>query len=509
MKRNRFARLPVILATFLCVSAAFAEVKLPKVLSDHAVLQREAPIHIWGWAEPGEPVTVSFVKQKLETHADDLGKWSIYLSPEHAGGPYQLTVQGSNTLTLSDLLIGDVWFASGQSNMEMPLQGFPNSAALKDGAQEIASSNQPQIRLLRVRTRASDHPLYDQDDSWTACTPETAADFSAVAYFFGREIQQREKVPVGLIDDTWGGTPVEAWVSLDGISSDSSLMPVFQEWSKMSNETADLAAIVAKEKRADAAAQQAGAPLPKHPWHPNPESWAPAFLYNGMVAPFVDYSIKGAIWYQGESNSKRPLAPLYASVFPALIADWRSKWHEGNFPFLYVQISSFTSNDTEIWGIIRDAQRRTLSVANTGMAVSLDVGQADNVHPPDKQTVGHRLALTARHLAYGEKVDDSGPLFRQAMPENSAIRVSFDHAEALAAKGGALRGFELAGEDHRFVAGVATIDGATVIVNGPVKAPKYVRYGWANFSEANLYNGADLPAAAFSSENTVDAGTVR
>jgi sialate O-acetylesterase len=507
VKQTRLLHLVVLLFS---ASVGLAEVQLPKALSDHAVLQREKPLHIWGWATPGEPVAVSFHTQKQSTVADELGKWSVYLAPEHAGGPYQLTVQGTNTITLTDLLVGDVWFASGQSNMELPLKGFPGSAVLKDGPKEIAAATLPQVRLLRTHTRPSDHPLYDQDDVWTLCTPDTAADFSAVAYFFGREIQQREKVPVGLIDDTWGGTPAEAWVSLDSLSADSSLMPVFREWSKMADKTADIPAMLANEKREDEAAKQANAPLPKHSWHPNPASWAPAYLYNGMVAPFVDYTIKGVIWYQGESNSVKPRAPMYSKIFPTLISDWRMQWHQGDFPFLYVQISSFTSTDQEVWGIIRDAQRRTLSLNNTGMAVTLDVGQADNVHPPDKQTVGHRLALAARNLGYREHVEDSGPLFREATPEGSSIRVWFDHADGLTAKDGSPQAFEVAGADHHFVAATAKIDGSTIVVGADgVKASKYVRYAWANAPTANLYNAAGLPASTFSSETTVDAGTVR
>ncbi len=513
MNTNRLMKLSAGLSLLLSVSTAMAEVKVPKVFSDHAVLQREAPIHVWGWADPGEQVAVSFHDAKQSATADKLGKWSVYLAPERAGGPYTLTIQATNTVTISDILVGDVWFASGQSNMEMPLKGFPGSAVLKNGAEEIANSNQPQMRLLRVHQRPSDHPLpdlQDADEIWTTCTPETAADFSAVAYFFGREIQQREKVPVGLIDSTWGGTPAEAWISMDGIGADASLMPVFEEWSKMANETADLTAIKANEKREDDAAKQANLPVPQHPWHPNPASWAPANLYNGMVAPFINYEIKGVIWYQGESNSRKARAPMYSRVFPTLITDWRSKWAQGDFPFLYVQISSFKSNDTEDWGMIRDAQRRTLSLVNTGMAVTLDVGDPDNVHPADKQTVGHRLALAARDIAYGEHVEDSGPLFRQATPEGASIRVWFDHSDGLIAKGGSLGGFEVAGDDHHFVPAAAKIEGSSVVATvSTVKAPRFVRYAWANVPAANLFNGADLPASTFSSENVVDAGTLR
>jgi sialate O-acetylesterase len=512
VKKRYLPQLSITLP-FLLAIAATAEVKLPQVLSDHVVLQRNAPIHIWGWADPGERVTVSFLNQKQSATAGELGKWSVYLQPVAAGGPYTLTAQATNTVTLSDVLVGDVWFASGQSNMEFPLKGFPGSAVLKNGAEEIANSNQPQIHLLRVHQRPSDHPLpdlKDPDEAWTACTPETAVNFSAVAYFFGREIQQDQRVPIGLIDDTWGGTPAEAWISLDSIAANSSLMPVFQEWSEMANAIADHPALMAQEKREDETAKAANLPKPTHPWHPNPASWDPAYLYNGMIAPFIQFPIKGAIWYQGESNSGQNRAPMYAKVFPTLIDDWRTKWAQGDFPFLFVQISSFKSTGYEGWGVIRDAQRRTLSLANTGMAVTLDVGDPDNVHPPDKQTVGHRLALAARDLAYGEHIEDSGPLFQQAMPEGSSIRVRFDHAEGLVAKGGTLTGFEVAGEDHKFTAAVATVEGPTVVATASaVKTPVYVRYAWANAPEANLYNGAGLPASTFTSENSADAATAR
>ena len=500
------------LPLLLMAASGFAEVKLPQVLSDHVVLQREAPIHIWGWADPGEQITVSLLNQKQTAATDDLGKWSVYLAPQPAGGPYSVTVQGTNTITLSDVLIGDVWLASGQSNMEMPLKGFNPETQVTNGPQEIVNANQPQIHLLHVHQRPSDHPLpdlKDPDEKWTTCTPESAANFSAVAYFFGREIQQDEKVPIGLIDDTWGGTPAEAWVSLDSISADSSLMPIFRTWSEMSNDTADIPAMLAREKREDEAAKQAGKTPPEH-WHPNPASYDPAYLYNGMIAPFITFGIKGVIWYQGETNSGIARAPMYAKVFPALISDWRSHWGEGDFPFLFVQISSFTSTIYEKWGIVRDAQRRTLSLTNTGMAVSLDVGTANNVHPPDKLTVGHRLALAARDIAYGEHIEDSGPLFRQATSEGIGMRVWFDHDAGLTAKGGALSGFELAGDDHKFVPASARLEGSEVVVNAPeIKAPKYVRYAWANFSTANLYNRAGLPASTFSSENALDAGKVR
>lgn len=481
-----------------------AEVRLPNVLSSHAVLQRDQPIHIWGWADPGEAVTVRFHDQTRTSSADDLGKWSVWLKPEEAGGPYTLTAQGKSGpgVTLSDLLVGDVWVASGQSNMEMPLNGFPGSAVLKNAQQEIANANLPTVRLLRIEHTPSYFPKNDVTATWTDCTPQTAADFSAVAYFFGRDINSREHVPIGLIDSTWGGTPVEAWMSMDRIGSDPGLMPMFGSWAHFSDDLADTDLIVAREKREDAAAEAAHQPKPDHPWHPDARSWEPANLYNGMIAPLVPYTIKGVIWYQGETNSALDRAPMYTRFFSAMIQDWRAKWGEGDFPFLYVQISNFYSPQ-EDWGQLRDKQRRTLAVANTAMAVTLDIGSKDNVHPPDKQTVGARLALAARALGYGEpQLEYSGPLFRTAIVEGSSMRVWFDHAkDGLAAHGPQLDGFEIAGADGKFVPATAKIDGSTVVVQAQgVSQPKAVRYAWQGWTDANLFNKDGLPASTFTSE---------
>jgi sialate O-acetylesterase len=479
---------------------ASAEIRLPRMLSDHAVLQREAPIHIWGWAEPDEALTVRFHNQTVSAKATKLGEWSLWLMPEHAGGPYTLSIDGSSSIVVHDLLVGDVWFASGQSNMEMPLQGFPGSAVVKNAKEEIASATLPQVRLLRVDRKSSDVPLNDIPNSWTLCAPETAALFSAVAYFFGREIQHREDVPVGLIDATWGGTPIDSWISLSTLGSDPSLTPVFASRARFAQEQDQLDQIIASEKKEDADAAAAHLPAPKHPWHPNEVSWSPAGLYNGMIAPETAYTIKGVIWYQGETDSSPERSPMYHLLFPALIADWRAKWDEGNFPFLFVQISSFNS-PAEIWGGIRDAQRRTLTVSGTAMAVSLDVGTPDNVHPPNKQTVGARLALAARATVYGNKMEYSGPLYRQTTKEGAKLRVWFDHAEGLKSKGSSVESFEIAGEDHHFVPATAKIDGESVVVSSPdVPSPQFVRYAWGSETNGNLYNQADLPASTFTSE---------
>ena len=499
-------RLLVALGLTSLSVGAYAEVRLPHIFSDHAVLQRDRPIHVWGWSTPGAHLLAHFHQQQVATIADAQGLWNLSLQPETAGGPFVLTLSGDGAdVIVSDLLVGDVWIASGQSNMEFPLQGFGPDTPLKNQAAEIANATQPRLRLLRLVHKSNDFPLSDQSSDWTLCTPDTAKDFSAVAYFFGREISQRENVPVGLIDVTWGGTPADSWVSLDTLGSNPQLLPAFASRAHFASEQASLDATIAAEKAEDQAAQRAGKPLPKHPWHPNETSWSPAGLYNGMIAPLTPATIKGFIWYQGETNSAPDRAPYYKTLFTALIGDWRSHFAQGNLPFLYVQISSFDS-PSEDWGAIRDAQRRTLDVANTAMAVTLDIGNATNVHPSDKQTVAARLALAARHVVYGEPVVSTGPLYREATSQLNAdgtfsVRVWFDDAERLTSKGKPLTAFELAGPDRHFIPATAHLDGDTVLVSSPqIPHPTYVRFGWAGVVESNLYNAADLPASTFVSE---------
>jgi sialate O-acetylesterase len=486
------------LALLALTLTASAEVTLPKVFSSHMVLQRDMPIHIWGSAAPGEQVTVDLHGVTNTAITDNLGRWSLRLPAQSAGGPYTLTIHGTNTVQLDDILIGDLWIASGQSNMEMPLAGFPGSAVVKDADKEIAAANYPQIRLLLVEKDVSDYPLEDVKavTGWSLCTPETAKNFSAVAYFFARALQQKEHVPIGLVDTTWGGTPAEAWTSLDALGADAALMPVFSARAeKMDRETT--------EQRADIADKQAkaeGKPgIHGREWHPNPDSWRPAALYNAMIAPFTPLPIRGVIWYQGEANSVLNRAPLYSRLFPAMIQDWRNKWRQGSFPFLFVQISAFGSSDKEDWGLLRDAQRRTLHLVDTGMAVTIDIGDEHNVHPSDKQTVGERLSLLARNIVFGENLVSSGPLFRLAYPDHGAMHVWFTNAAGLKSQG-PVQGFEVAGADGKFVPATAKIEGDTIIATSPtISDPQYVRYAWPNFPPNNLFNGAGLPTSTFTS----------
>ena len=477
-----------------------AEVTLPRILASHMVVQRDLPVHVWGMAAPGEAISVSFRGETRSAKAGPLGRWSIYLSPGEAGGPFAMTVAGSSdagSIKLDDVLVGDVWVASGQSNMEFAMR----QAATADA--DLPHAGNPNIRLLIVKKKAIEYPQDDVelDAGWAASTPETAKDFSAVAWYFAREIEGREHVPVGVIDATWGGTVAEAWTRMAALGADAALAPLFVSWGRMTERESD-APLVAKDQqwqRGEAMAQ--GKPEPQFPWHPQLDTWGPAMLYNGMIAPLTPFPIRGVIWYQGESNSALARAPLYNRVFRTLIEDWRKQWGGGDFPFLYVQITNFKSNETEDWAELREQQLKALELTNTAMAVTIDIGNPENVHPTDKVDVGHRLALAARAISYGEDINYSGPIYRQATPEGNAMRVWFDHhAKGLVAKGGELTGFEVAGADGKFFPAAARIDGHSVVATSEsVAEAVYVRYGWANSPQCNLFNGEGLPASPFTS----------
>jgi len=469
------------------------------------VMQRDLPVHVWGMASPGQSVSVAFRGESRLVNADQLGHWNAYLKPGPAGGPFTLTVtpgpasnQASNqgAITREDIMVGDVWVASGQSNMEFPLNRSSTAA------QDLPNAANPQIRLLMIRKRTADYAMWDADtDGWTPSTPETAKEFSAVAYYFARDIAARQHVTIGLIDATWGGTVGESWVRLTALGEDASLAPIFASRGRMTDDAADADAEQADEKKQLEEAKAAGKPAPQFPWHPPLMSWGPGLLWNGMIAPLTPLPIRGALWYQGESNSALARVHSYDRVMRTLIGDWRRQWGIGDFPFLYVQISNFKSTPREDWAELREQQVRTLAMRNTAMAVTIDIGNPDDVHPTNKLDVGLRLARAARVLTYGESIEFSGPMFRQATTEAGSIRAWFDHAKGLNAKGGTITGFEVAGRDGKYVPASATIDGATVVVSSPdVPAPVYVRYGWANSPQCNLFNGEDLPASPFTSE---------
>lgn len=476
---------------------ATADVKLPKVLGSHMVLQRDLPVHVWGLATPGETVVVTFRGETEKTKAGALGRWSLYLKPGVAGGPYQMTVAGDaageQPIVLDDVLVGDVWVASGQSNMEFSLKRAETASA------DLPKAGIANLRLLMVKRVAVNYPLDDiQSDGWAVSSPESAEEFSAVAWYFAREIAEREHVPVGVIDASWGGTPVEAWTSLAALGSDAAVNPIFQLWyQKTALQSDNLRRKAIQDELAEAAKAQ-GKPDAKISVVYAVDSRQPGNLYNGMIAPLTPFAIKGVIWYQGESNGDAAGAVLYGRIFRDMIEDWRRQWGVGNFPFLFVQLANF-KNDGD-WPTLRDEQLKTLALKNTGMAVTIDIGNPADVHPTDKVDVGLRLARAARVLAYGEHIEFSGPIFRQVTMEGESIRVWFDHAGGLTARGGGPTGFEVAGVDGKFVPATAKIDGTTVIASSPqVKEPVAVRYGWDADPQCNLYNSEGLPASPFNS----------
>ena len=493
--------LRVVLFTMALAAAAHADVTLPALLTDHMVVQRALPVHVWGTAVQHESLTVTFRGETKSAIADDLGRWSVYLSPGEAGGPFQLIIKATNAIVLNDILVGDVWVASGQSNMEFPMTGLVNAEA------EIAAAQYPKIRLFQVKQKPADYPQENVEtkadaSTWTASTSESVAKSSAVAYFFARNLQQKLGVPIGLIETFWGGTPAESWTSLHALSADSSLMPVFAARAKTVDSQSTTVLQLQQEEiqfqQIVAQAQADSKSLPSRQWHPDFAAWAPAALYNGMIAPLTPFAIRGVIWYQGEANSGPDRAPLYARLFQTMIHDWRTAWAEGDFPFLFVQIANWNTTPEALWPDVRNAQRQALALKNTGMAVTIDIGDPNDIHPKNKQDVGLRLSLAARAIAYGEKIEWSGPLYRELTQEEHALRVWFDHATGLMAKGVEVTGFEIAGADGKYFAADAKIEGTSVVVSSPtVPTPVSVRYAWAANPTCNLFNKDGLPASPF------------
>ena len=516
---------PSFLTTLICcwlASSAWATVKPNALFSDNAVLQQNASIPVWGTARDGEKVTVTF-DGETETTIAKGGQWMVHLKSHAAGGPYTLTIAGENKITVHNVLVGEVWVCSGQSNMAFK---FPGATTAKT---EAPTANYPKLRMFTVEHKLALDPQAEASGQWVECSPATVTGFSAVGYFFGRDLHKATDVPVGMICSAVGGTGAQLWTSLTGLGKESALHGYVEEISlakaKCDPATAarfpqDLADYEAKLKSWEqttgkefgqaivawnAACQKnkaAGTPLPPRPTPTAPKprppvdpvGKKPTVLFNGMIAPLQPYAIKGVIWYQGESNNQKPFE--YRTLFPCLIADWREKWGQGDFPFLFVQIAPYKDDVPEL----REAQFLTWKkTPNTAMAVTIDVGDADNIHPRQKEPVGQRLALAARALAYGEKVEYSGPEYDSMKIEQNRVMLHFKHTDGgLVAKEGALKGFVIAGADKRFVEAKAEIQGDSVVVSADqVPVPTAVRYGWANVPEGNLWNQAGLPASTF------------
>jgi sialate O-acetylesterase len=607
------------------------------MFGSHMVLQRDRPNAIWGWAVPGTGVRVRLGDRKDTTTAGKDGRWMVRISPPPTGGPYTLDVDGPQHVHLDDILVGDVWLCCGQSNMEMGISGVNNAQ------QEIAGANKPSIRLFMVAKNPSPTPVQLVTGEWATCTPESVASggwggFSAVGYFFGRELNDQLHVPIGLVATNWGGTVAEAWTSREGLSPFKEFQPALNALRSMSNETPeqvltkwmqasdpgspanwsrkdfdDSAWPSVAEPRFEAVGLdkfdgvvwfrktiELPDPLPAGPatlglgtvddidttwingvkvgevygygertpyaipdgtlkpgantivvrlldtggpgglttmdrqvlkigdtayplgpnWRwakgadlaksPLPPLYAndpniPSVLYNGMIAPVAPFGVKGAIWYQGESNAGR--AAQYQTLLPAMIKDWRRSFGQGDFPFYIVQLANFQVRHPDpvedAWAELREAQDIvSRKVKNSGLAVAIDIGDRNDIHPKDKQTVGHRLALQALHKTYGMPIPCSGPTFRSATVLGNAVKVRFDHTDGGLTSKGELRGFQIAGADGKFYWADARVEGDSVLVTSPrVAQPAYVRYAWDTDPEASLYNAAGLPAVPFRTDH--------
>ncbi|MFH1371949.1 MAG: sialate O-acetylesterase [Planctomycetota bacterium] len=499
----------ILLAMVMVLSSVLsADVRLPSVISDNMVLQQGMEVPIWGWADPCEHIVIKFGISSVAWGgtADANGNWMVKMEPGRPGGPYNMTIEGKNTITLKNILVGEVWVCSGQSNMEFPLNRAVN------GKQEIAEANFPQIRLFTVGKKVSYTPMANCKGQWKVCDPRAAGGFSAVGYFFGRELYKQLDVPIGLIHTSWGGTPAESWMSREYLENDNNFKPILRRYEETSANYPELYKKYLESRdryrRLAAKLRAEGKPVPPEPQAPvGPNHpYSPTGLFNGMILPIVPYGIRGAIWYQGESNAWR--AYQYRTLFPAMIKNWREVWDEGVFPFLYVQLANWKAVRAEPtqsdWAELREAQLMTLSAPNTGMAVTIDIGDANNIHPKNKQDVGKRLALWALTKTYGKDIEYSGPLYLlMAVQGNEAI-LHFDHVGGgLVAKGGEpLKGFAIAGPDKKFVWADAKIEGDTVVViSDKVIEPVAVRYGWADNPVCNLYNKAGLPASSFRTDD--------
>lgn len=528
---------------------ALADVKLPAIISDNMCLQAGKQLPIWGTAQPGEKVTVELNGAKADATAGGDGKWMVKLPAQQAGGPLELHVNGSNQLTVKNVVVGEVWVASGQSNMEFGFRGTHNNK------EETPKANYPKIRLFNLKKKIAFTPQADCEGKWEECTPETVQNTSAVGYFFAKDIHHALNVPVGLIHTSWGGTPAEAWTRFEDLEANPELKPLAErfattrdnlaaekekynsvalpKWEEAHRKWEETTGKAWKEATQKWAAEQkahpTGAPAPKpaqpeprRPSLPDQNPNLPTVLYNGMIAPIVDYAIAGSIWYQGESNAGNPWQ--YRTLFPAMINSWRNVWtatnpDEKDFPFAWVQLANFMDrlpNPDQTdggWPGLREAQSMTLALPKTAQAVIIDVGQANDIHPKDKMDVGHRLALGMLKVAYGKDVVFSGPTFQSLSVEGNKARVKFANVGAgltiaaapstqpgvpQAQPASEVKGFSIAGEDKVFHWATAKIEGDTVVVSSEeVPNPVAVRYAWANNPECNLYNKDGLPASPF------------
>jgi sialate O-acetylesterase len=521
MKRSSLLRRALFFA--FAAASSRADVKLPAIFSDHMVLQAERAVAVWGWARAGEAITVSISGQTQTAQADADGKWTVKLDPlKAASEPRTLLVKGGNTIAVHDVLVGEVWLASGQSNMEMQLKGKMHGS-VDHADEEIAAANHPGIRVfvhdapfaIYELPVPPPEPLADRPGAWRVCSPQTVADFSALGYFFARDLHRQLGVPVGIVCAAVGGTPIEAWTSLLAQQSEPKLKPVLDDWQKrlanfepereqeefLEKKTAWLKQRSEATKKGEAGPK---APLP----FKNLRVMTPGGLFNGVIAPLVPYTIRGVIWYQGERNSAGPLTGYYGVQLRTMIADWRARWGD-EFYFAWVQLPGFQKSqvapsEPKGWGVtVRDEMRKTLAVPRTGMAITIDLGGEKAGHPTNKADFAARLSLLVLHDVYAQPIAIwSGPLFRTAQREGGKMVLTFDHANGLKAAAGEIEGFSIAGSDQKFVwAKTSVVDGKVIVRADAVPEPVAVRYGWAANPKCNLVNGAGLPASPFRTDD--------
>jgi len=487
-----------------------AIIRLPSVFNDNMVLQQNKIVNLWGFASPHENITVEFNGQVVNGVANAQGNWKVELQPMQAGGPFEMIIKGTNTIILKNILIGEVWICSGQSNMEFPLK------KTNDAEKEIAQADLPSIRIFIVKRTCASDMQEDCKGKWQVCSPKTIGDFSGVGYYFGKNLNKELEVPIGLIQATWGGSPAEAWMSNEVLESDSDFKPILERWNNqiknypevLQEYNRDKDSLLKKWFSDSTVAVNKGMAPPRKPNVPEgPGSRnTPSGLFNGMIAPLVSLSFQGVIWYQGEANAGR--AFQYRRLFPTLIRNWRQSWNAGEFPFYFVQLPNLFRQPEPSksgWAELREAQLITLSEPNTGMAVTIDVGDPTNLHPTNKSDVGFRLSLIALNKDYNKKdIVFSGPIYKSFKIGNDKILLQFTHTgNGLISKNGdEIKGFTIASGDKKFVTASAKIEGDQVVVwSDQIKNPVAVRYAWADNPECNLYNGANLPASPFRTDD--------
>ncbi len=465
MKRNSYKGINIVfisLLLFIASNSIYAKVALPSIFGDHMVMQQNSDEKIWGWGKPFEEVkvTTSWTSDTLKAVVNQNGHWSFMLHTPKAGGPYSITIQGYNTVNIDDILMGEVWLCSGQSNMEWCANyGFINSD------EEVKNATHEEIRLFQVEWRTSPYRCIDVEGKWVKCTPETMEDFSAIGYFFGRELNQKLNVPVGLISSNWGGTPVEAWIPTEKI--------------------------LANQDLSDAANK-----VPYFPWAPN----KPGYTFNSMIAPLMPFAIKGVIWYQGEANVDNAYA--YADMLEEMVKCWREEFNT-NFDFIYAQIAPYKDYQKTSGVELRDMQRRALKqIPNSSMVILSDIGDTTDIHPRNKVDAGQRFAYSALNKTYGLKEYAlSGPIFKDFIVNGNKVEVSFDYSEGLHCSDKEIKMFEVAGKDLKWYPAKAVIKNDKVTVSSKeVKEPVYVRLGWTNTATLNLFNKDNLPASSFTTE---------